>query len=100
MFLVDKVKELIFKMNENGIPMPLIRDPAKDGPPISFTFYYVAGWLAIFSIIGKFTKLLGEIDVSGANYLFLTAAAMHLGHKMTSDGKNNITMEKDEDKPQ
>jgi hypothetical protein len=87
MSIVDKVKEIILKMNEKGIPVPLFRDPDKDGPSISFTFYYLTGFLAIFSLIGKLTKVFGDIDVSGSIYLFLTAAGLYQGRRIMSDGK-------------
>jgi hypothetical protein len=98
MSIVDKVKSITMKMNEKGIPVPLLRDPDKNGPSITFTFYYLTGWLAILSLIGKFSRILGEIDVSGATYLFLSAAGLYLGRKMTSDGKKIEVSSKEDPK--
>ena len=86
-------------MNDKGIPVPLFRDPDKDGPSITFTFYYATGWLAILSLIGKFSKVLGEIDISGAIYLFLSAAGLYLGRKVVGDSKN-VEISKKEDESQ
>lgn len=90
--MINKIKQLILKMNEAGIPAPLLRDPDKDGPSITFTFFYLSGMLALASLIGKFTKVFGEIDVSGSIYLFISAAGIYTARKMTSDGKS-VTLE-------
>lgn len=94
---IDKIKELILKMNDAGIPVPLLRDPDKDGPSITFTFFYLSGMLALASLIGKFTKVFGEIDVSGSVYLFISAAGIYTARKMTSDGKT-VTIEQEKNK--
>ena len=87
MSFINKIKDLCYRANEKGISVPLFRDPDKDGPSISFTFYYLTGFLAIFSLIGKLTKVFGDIDVSGSIYLFLTAAGLYQGRRIMSDGK-------------
>jgi hypothetical protein len=74
-----------------------MRDPDKDAPSITFTFYYASGILALASLMGKFSKVLGDVDVSGSIYLFLSAAGLYLGRKMTSDSsKKTVDFEKED----
>lgn len=87
MSLIDKVKTFIFNLNEKGIPIPLLRDPKTDAPSVTMTMMIVAFSIAVAGLIGKLTKFLGDVDVSGANYLFLTAAGLYLGRKMSGDTK-------------
>jgi len=92
---VEKLKTFILSLNERGVPVPLARDPDKDGPSVTLTMMLIASCIAAGGLVGKFTKVLGEVDVSGANYLFLTASGLYLGRKMTGN-KNETTIEKDE----
>ena len=43
------------------------------------------------------SSVFGEIDVSGAIYLFLTAAGLYQGRKILSDGKK-VELDSNEDK--
>jgi len=97
---IDKIKQIIFDMNEKGIPLPVLRDPDKNGPSLSYMFYYITGWLMVASLVGKLSGLLGTVDTMDAVYAFLAAGGMYHGRKILSDGKS-VTVEsneKEEDK--
>lgn len=98
MNVMDKIKQFIFNLNEKGIPLPLIRDPNTDSPSVTMTMMLVAFAVAVFALIGKIAGLVGSIDISGANYLFLTTAGLYLGRRMTSDGKKGEVQGKEEEK--
>ena len=85
---IDKIKQIIFDLNEKGFPLPFIRDPATDQPSATLTMMIISFTIAAGGLLGKLTKFLGEVDVSGANYLFLTAAGLYLGRKMTGTATN------------
>ena len=95
MGIIDKAKSLIFNMNENGIPVPLLRDPSHDQPSITMTMMVISFTLAAGALISKFTKITGDIDTSGANYLFMITSGLYLGRKMQGNGKD-LTVDKDE----
>jgi hypothetical protein len=98
MSLTNKVKTFINKLNERGIPMPLLRDPKNNGPSVSLTIMVIAFAIASAGLIGKFTKLIGEVDVSGALYLYLTSAGLYYGRKLSGDStKKTIEMEEDKE---
>jgi hypothetical protein len=95
--IIDKLKELSYKANEYGINIPLLRDPNADAPSVTMTMMVIAFTIAALGLIGKFTKVLGEIDTSGANYLFLTTAGLYLGRKMSSDSsKKTVDIDKED----
>ena len=95
--MIDKIKQFIFNLNEKGIPLPLIRDPQLDGPSVSLTIMLIAFAIAAGGLIGKFTKIVGDIDTSSANYLFISTAALYFGRKMSGDvTKKTIELEKED----
>lgn len=97
MDIVQKVKQFIFNLNEKGLPVPLARNPDKDAPDIAFTFFYISGCILMASLIGKLTKLFGDIDTTAAGYAFLSAGGLYLGRRMSGDTKKIEIEDKKED---
>lgn len=83
--MIDRIKDLINKMNEKGIPLPMIRVDGK--PSITATFAFISFNSALLGQIGKVTKIIGEVDTSAANYLFFGCLAAYLGRRLSGDGK-------------
>tara|TARA_R110000868_G_scaffold66014_14_gene197065 strand:- start:2137 stop:2436 length:300 start_codon:yes stop_codon:yes gene_type:complete len=94
---IDKIKEFIFNLNEKGVPLPLLRDPNTDSPSVTMTMMVIAFSIAAAGLLGKLTKVLGDVDVSAANYLFLTSAGLYLGRKMTGTATNTEVSNKEEE---
>jgi len=91
--VIDKIKAFITKMNEHGIPLPMIRVDGK--PSITATFAFISFNTALFGQIGKITKVLGPVDLDAANYLFFGCLFAYLGRRMTAD-KGKIEVDKDQ----
>ena len=91
--MIDKIKAFITKMNEHGIPLPMIRVDGK--PSITATFAFISFNTALFGQIGKITKVLGPVDLDAANYLFFGCLFAYLGRRMTAD-KGKIEVDKDQ----
>jgi hypothetical protein len=91
---VDKIKELFKKMNQYGIPLPMIRVDGK--PSITATFAFISFNTALLGQIGKVTKILGTVDLDAANYLFFGCLFAYLGRRMTAD-KGRIEFDKKEE---
>lgn len=93
---MDWLKEAIKKMNEHGIPLPMIRVDGK--PSITATFAFISFNTALFGQIGKLAKVLGTVDLDSANYLFFGCLAAYLGRRF-SGSKNKTKIDtKDEEK--
>lgn len=82
---MEKLKELFRKMNEQGIPLPMIRIDGK--PSITATFAFISFNSALLGQIGKVTNLIGPVDLTSANYLFFGCLAAYIGRRLTGDGK-------------
>lgn len=92
---MDKIKELFKKMNQYGIPLPMIRVDGK--PSITATFAFISFNTALLGQIGKVTKILGTVDLDAANYLFFGCLFAYLGRRMTAD-KGKIEFNEKEEK--
>jgi hypothetical protein len=92
---VEKLKKLFKKMNQYGIPLPMIRVDGK--PSITATFAFISFNTALLGQIGKVTKILGTVDLDAANYLFFGCLFAYLGRRMTAD-KGKIEFNKEEEK--
>jgi hypothetical protein len=86
---MEKLKQLIIRLNSYGIPLPLLHDPKSDAPSVTMTMMVLSFNLVLFGLIGKYAKGL-DIDMTQAMYLFLTTSGLYLGRKMQNDGKHVI----------
>ena len=97
--IISKLKEWIKSMNEAGVPIPMIRVDGK--PSLTATLVFLSFNTALLGQMGKFAKILGDVDLTQANYLFGICLAAYLGRKMQSNGTTkSLDMEaKDKDAP-
>ena len=94
--MIDKIKDFIKKMNEQGVPLPMVRADGK--PSITATFAFIAFNTALFGQLGKVAKILGDVDLNAANYLFFGCLFAYLGRRMSTD-KGKIEVDaKEKDK--
>jgi hypothetical protein len=93
MSIVDKAKDFINKMNAAGVPIPLIR--LNGSPTLTGTMVVLSFTTALLGQLGKLSKVLGEVDLSQANYLLLICLSAYLGRKFQGNGKD-VTVDKDE----
>jgi len=91
---VKKIKDVFKKMNEHGIPLPMIRVDKK--PSITATFAFISFNTAVLGQVGKVTKIIGNVDLDAANYLFFGCLFAYLGRRMTADN-GKIELGKKED---
>lgn len=91
--MIQFFKDLYSDLNEKGFPLPLFRINGK--ATLTGTMTVISFNTALLGQIGKVTKLLGEVDLTQANYLFLICLGAYLGNKtIKGDAKEKtITME-------
>lgn len=80
----EAIKNGVNKLNEYGVPLPLIRVDGK--PTLTGTMVFLSFNNALLGQIGKLAGFLGGIDLTQANYLFGICLAAYLGRKMQSNG--------------
>lgn len=96
MDLLSKAKEVIAKMNEQGIPLPLIRLDGK--PTFTGTMTFLSFNTALLGQLNKLANIVGDVDLTQANYLFLICLGAYLGRKMQKTDKGIILSDKPESK--
>jgi len=79
--LYDKWKHLVNKMNNRGVPLPTVRDPKSGYGSISLTLVFVSSILVIMGIVGKWSKIAGDIDMNNAMEFFYTSCALYFGRQ-------------------
>lgn len=95
--MFDKLKEIINKMNESGVPLPMIR--IDGNPTFTGTMTFISFNTALLGQIGKVTQFLGEVDLTQANYLFLICLGAYLGRRMqTNAQEKSVNIEQKEEK--
>ena len=94
---LEPLKNFVKSLNEKGIPIPVLRDPKTGLGSITLTMVFISFNTALLGQIGKISNLLGNVDLSQANYLFLMALGAYLGRRIQGDGtKKTIDLSKDE----
>lgn len=78
--LVSKWKELVEKMNDKGIPLPMIRDPQSLEGSVSLTLVVMSSALVVIGILSKWAGLLGGIDMNSAFNFFYASTTLYFGH--------------------
>ena len=92
----SKLKDFITKMNQNGVPIPLIRDPRSGSASMTATLVFISFNTALLGQIGKITNLVGSVDLTQANYLFMLSLGAYLGRRMQGNGTTkSVDMAKD-----
>lgn len=88
--LLAKLKEKMIALNEEGIPLPLLRDNKKDHGSYPLTMFFITFNIAMITLIGKITKFLGDVDYSNVIWLLVTTGGFWvvetLGRKISIDG--------------
>lgn len=88
--MLDKFKEFVRMLNEYGIPLPMLRIDGKASFTATMTF--ISFNTALLGQIGKVTNLLGSVDLTQANYLFLICLGAYLGRKIQGS-KDKVEIE-------
>lgn len=92
--MLEKLKEILFKLNQIGVPIILARDPKTGQGSVSLTLLFISSLYVQVGLIGKYSKLLEGIDVSQAINWFLICSGLYFARKVTKDDKT-INVEKD-----
>lgn len=80
---MDKIKAFLNKLNERGIPIPLLRDPKVNGPSVSLTLMVISFLVVLIGLIGKYSKVL-DIDVTQSIYWFTITAGLYFSRTIGS----------------
>lgn len=97
---ISKLNEKLVKMNEEGIPLPYIRDSHINGGSLPGTMFFISFNIAILTLLGKVTKYLGDVDYSNVIWLLVTTGGFWtveaLGKKITISKDKSVGVEGEE----
>jgi ABC-type bacteriocin/lantibiotic exporter with double-glycine peptidase domain len=81
--MLEKLKEHIKKLQEQGIPLLFVRDPLTKQPSVSLTLLIISFFLSIFSLINKFAKIVEGVDVDNTLELLVVCASLYFGRSLS-----------------
>jgi hypothetical protein len=93
----DKIRAFIRRMNEKGIPAPMVTDGTTGKPSVTLTLVVVSAFYVQLALLNSFAAVFKGVDVTNALYWHGMALAAYLGRRVSGDGKK---LEIDGDKEQ
>lgn len=88
--LYKKWIHLINQLNSKGVPVFTIRDPKTGCGSISLTLLFLSSLLVMIGIVGKWSKLAGEIDMNNAMEFFYASSALYFSRKWQTKSGTKI----------
>lgn len=85
--LYAKLKKAIDDGNTQGVPLPMVRDPKRGRGSLTATFSFLSFNLVLLGTLGKITKLVGDVDLTNALWLFGISLGAYLGRTISKDEK-------------
>ena len=73
------MKTLIARMNELGVPLPMVRDPATGKGSVSVTLVVISGGYVMLALLNSAAQLIKGVDVVNALYWFGMCYSGYLG---------------------
>lgn len=97
---MDKIRQFVNWMHEQGIPLPMLRDPKHGQPSVSYTMMTLSFSVCLAGLLGKISNFLGDVDMSQALVLFGVTSTLYFGRQAQINAANKtieITEEKKEE---
>jgi hypothetical protein len=99
--MLEKLKNLLSSLNQNGIPFPLARDNKTGRGSYSKTFIIISSLYVQIGLIGKFTKLLEGIDmVSALSWFLICIGIDHFNRRIIINKEQGVILESKDDNSQ
>lgn len=95
--MIEKLKQFANKLNQAGIPLPLLRDPKYGVSSVSLTMMFGSFVICAVGLIGKASGFLGGVDLSQALTLLGITSALYYGRNFNSQ-TGEVGKEKEEPK--
>lgn len=95
--MITKIKEIIRKMNDAGIPLPVARDPATGKGSVTFTLVAISGGVVLIGLLNSAANVFKGVDMTNALYWHGMALATYMGRRMSGDGKTMTIEAKDKE---
>jgi hypothetical protein len=87
---MERIKEFIKYLQENGVPIFFIKDPATKSPSVSLTMLVISFSLCVFSLINKAAKVFEGIDVDNSLELLIISSSLYFGRTLSKKFKSDV----------
>ena len=84
----EKIKTWLLKANDEGVPLPMLKDPKTGKGSVTLTMMWISFNVSILALAGKVTNLLGGVDYSDTLWLLGLTSSLYLGRKIQKNGKD------------
>lgn len=86
--MFEKIKSWLLSANENGLPIPLIRDNVKGKGSTTLTMYWISFFVSLLLLSGKAADKFGGVDYEDTLWLLGITGSFYVGRKIQGSGKN------------
>lgn len=86
--MFEKIKSWLLRINQEGAPIPLLRDNVKGMGSTTLTMYWISFVLCVALLSGKAADKFGGVDYGDALLLLTITGGMYLGRKIQKNGKS------------
>jgi hypothetical protein len=97
--LYKKWQHFVTRMNRNGVPVPVVRDPRTGLGSVSLTLVFLSSVFVLIGIIGKWSKLTAEIDMRNAMEFFYASSALYFGRQWQNKSGSKPELSQEERSP-
>ncbi len=81
--MLEKIKQKIKDLQEQGVPLFFIKDPITKQPSVSLSLLLVSFGLSFFSLINKFAKIVQGVDIENSFQLLIICASLYFGRSLS-----------------
>lgn len=81
--MLEKIKQKIKDLQEQGVPLFFIKDPITKQPSVSLSLLLVSFGLCFFSLINKFAKIVQGVDIENSLQLLIICASLYFGRSLS-----------------
>lgn len=81
--VLEKLKDFINKLNEKGIPFPMVRDPTTGKSSVSLTLLFVSSLHVQLALINKFAKIFDGLDIDNSLEFFIICSGLYFGRSLS-----------------
>ena len=91
--MLEKLKQFLNKLNQQGIPIPLLKDPKTSVASVSFSLLVLSSLIVVIGLLGKMAKFFGGVDITQSIYWWGGCAALYANRTWNVTGKDENAVE-------
>lgn len=85
--MIRRSRNIIKRLQKEGIPLIFVRDPVRNIPSISLTLLLISFGISVFSLINKFARIVEGVDVENSLQLLLICSSLYFGRSFSKKMK-------------